>query len=201
MTEISCALLGGPYSGNAGRLSFKDEPPKTLAFTLDSETNGSGLIVPSTSSVSDKLTVTYVLVHEKPRKVMTYENGRARSELGVRYRYDPKLSPAEALFQASDADALLEASARDLVDGTRKLLLADANARALATKRDVETIGDLRPKHRGRLVSVEQGEPKRYGGQRRDFRRDGGVVVELDGRDVELLVDTAVLLLDERELQ
>lgn len=200
MPEISCALLGGPYSGNAGRLTFKDEPPKTLAFNLDSGDSQGGILIPSSSSVSDKLTVVYVRVEERPRKVQTFVDGRARSELGVRYRYDRELSPAQALFDAAEVDAKMEQGARELIEGTRKLLLADANERALQRKRDVETIGDLKPAHVGRLLSVEQGEPKRYGGQRRDFRRDGGVVVTLDGRDVELLVDTAVLLLDEREV-
>lgn len=201
MPEISCALLGGPYTGNTGRLTFKDEPPRTLAFSLgDRDSSGGGLIIPTTSSVSDKLTIVYVRVEEKPRKVLTYDdNGRARSELGVRYRYDAELSPAEALFAAAEVDAQLEQQAREHIDATRKLLLTDSWERARKAKRDVERVGDLRETHAGRLVSVDGGDPVRFTGMRRDFTRDGGVVVTLDGRDVELLVDTPVLLLDARE--
>lgn len=199
MPEISAQLLGGPYSGTAGRVTFKDEPPQTLAFRIDTDTGHTGLIVPTSSSVSDKLTVVYVRVEEKPRKVQTVVDGRVRSEPGVRYRYDKELSPAQALFEAADVDAKIEQSARELIEGTRKLLLKDANERALRTKRDVETVGDLKRIHEGRLISVDGGEPKCYTGQRRDFSRDGGVVVTLDGRDVALLIDTPILLLDERE--
>lgn len=199
MPEISAALLGGPYSGNAGRLTFKDEPPHTLSFNLDSGDSQGGLIIPTSSSVSDKLTVVYVRVEEKPRKVQTVIDGRVRSEPGVRYRYDPHLSPAQALFDAADVDAKIEQSARELIERTRQLLLDDAWKRAREQRRDVERVGDLQPEHVGRLISVEQGEPKRYGGYRRDFTRDGGVVVTLDGRDVALLIDTPVLLLDERD--
>lgn len=200
MPEISAELLGGPWAGQTGRLEFRDEPPASLAFQLDSEAGGSGLIVPTSSSVSDKLTAFYRLVVEKPRKVLTYDDhGRARSEKGVRYRYDPS-SPCEALFAVAEAEAVLEASARDSIDATRKLLLTDAWEQARAKRRDVERVGDLLPGHVGRLVSVAGGRPRRYGGHRRDFTRAGGVAITLDGQDVEAVVDDDVLLLDEREV-
>lgn len=199
MPEISAELLGGPWAGTTGRLEFRDEPPATLTFQLDSETSNGGLIVPTSSSVSDKLTAFYRLVHEKPRKVLTYDDqGRARSEKGARYRYDPS-SPCEALFAVAEAEAVLEASARDAVDATRKLLLADAWEQTRAAKRDVERIGDLTERHVGRLVSVAGGRPRRYGGHRRDFTRDGGVAITLDGQDVAATVDDEILLLDERD--
>lgn len=199
MPEISAQLLGGPWTGHTGRLEFRDEPPATLTFSLDSESSAGGLIVPSTSSVSDKLTAIYRLVVEKPRKVTTFDDtGRAHSEKGVRYRYD-KGSPCEALFVVADAEAVLEASARDQVNATRKLLLTDAWERARSTTRTVARVGDLKAEHVGRLVSHTGGSPKRYGGQRRDFSRDGGVAITLDGTDVAALVDDEILLLDERE--
>lgn len=199
MPEISAELLGGPYAGTTGRLEFRDEPPARLAFNLDSESGSGGLIIPTTSSISDKLTAYYQLVVEKPRKVITYDDsGRARSERGARYRYD-KHSPCEELFVVADAEALLEAAARDQVDATRKLLLSDAWASARTGRRDVERVGDLKPEHVGRLVSHAGGEPRRYGGQRRDFARDGGVAITLDGEDVAATVDDEILLLDERD--
>lgn len=199
MPEISAELLGGPWAGTTGRLEFADTPPRTLTFQLDSESSAGGLIIPTSSSVSDKLTAFYRLVDERPRKVLTYDdNGRARSEKGARYRYDPS-SPCEALFAVAEAEAVLEASARDQIDATRKLLLADSWEHARASRRDVERIGDLTDQHAGRLVSVDGGAPQRFTGMRRDFTRDGGVVVTLDGHDVEQLVDTPVLLLDVRE--
>lgn len=199
MPEISAQLLGGPYSGTTGRLEFRDEPPRSLTFRLDSEAGPSGLIVPTSSSVTDKLTAFYQLVDERPRKVQTVDDqNRVRSEKGVRYRYDPK-SPCEELFVVADAEALLEASAREQVDATRKLLLADSWEQARKAKRSVERIGDLTPAHVGRLVSHNAGEPRRYGGHRRDFTRDGGVAITLDGEDVAAVVDDEILLLDERD--
>jgi hypothetical protein len=197
--EISCELIGGPYGKNTGRLSFKDAPPKTLAFNLGDNDGTSGLIIPTTSSVSDKLTAVYVRIEEKPRKVITYDNGRAHSEKGVRYRYDRELSPVQALFDQADVDARIEQAARQLIEDTRKLLLADAWETARKAKRDVERVGDLTETHAGRLVSINGGQPQRFTGMRRDFTRDGGVVLTLDGHDVAGLVDDDVLLLDERE--
>ena len=201
MPEISCELIGGPYGANTGRLSFRDEPPRTLAFNLgDNDGTSGGLIVPTTTSVSDKLTAVYVRVEEKPRKVLTYDdNGRARSEKGVRYRFDAELSPISALLARADADAQLEAAAREQIEATRKLLLADAWEQARKAKRDVERVGDLVEAHAGRLVSIDGGKPQRFTGMRRDFTRDGGVVLTLDGVDVEALVDTPLLLLDDRD--
>lgn len=200
MAEISCELIGGPYHGNTGRLSFKDEPGRTLAFNMgDSDGTSGGLIVP-TSNTGDKLTAVYVRVEEKPRKVITYDaGGRARSERGVRYRYDAELSPVEELLLKADHDAQLETFAREQIDATRKLLLADSWEQARKSKRDVERVGDLVEAHRGRLISIEGGQPVRFTGMRRDFNRDGGVVLTLDGHDVEHTVDTPVLLLDHRE--
>ena len=200
MTEISAQLLGGPWTGTTGRLEFNDEPPATLTFNLDrSGATTGGLIIPTTGSVTDKLTAIYRLVVEKPRKVVTYDDaGRARSEKGVRYRYDPA-SPCEELFAVADAEAVLETAAREQVDATRRLLLADAWETARARRRTVERVGDLQPSHVGRLVSHAGGEPVRYGGHRRDFTRDGGVAITLDGRDVAATVDDEILLLDERE--
>lgn len=199
MPEISAELLGGPFGSTTGRLAFKDEPPRTLAFNLGDSDGTTGIIVPTQSSVSDKLTAVYVRVEEKPRKVLTVTDGRAHSEKGVRYRYDRELSPVQALFEQADADARLVSFAREQVEATRKLLLADAWEQARKSKRDVERLGDLTEQHAGRLVSVDGGEPQRFIGMRRDFNRDGGVVITLDGDDVELLVDTPVLLLDQRE--
>lgn len=199
MPEISAELLGGPWAGTTGRLEFRDEPPTTLTFRLDGDSGSSGLIVPTTSSVTDKLTAFYRLVDEAPRKVLTYDDGgRARSEKGARYRYDPS-SPCEALFAVAEAEAVLEAAARDQVDATRKLLLTDAWQQTRAAQRDVERVGDLKPGHVGRLVSLSGGQPRRYGGHRRDFTRDGGVAITLDGQDVVATVDDEILLLDERD--
>jgi hypothetical protein len=200
MPEISAELIAGPYAGNTGRLSFRDEPPRTLAFNLGDSDGSSGIIIPTSSSVSDKLTAVYVRIEEKPRKVLTYDdNGRAHSEKGVRYRYDRELSPVEALLQQADDDARVEAFAREQIEQTRKLLLADSWEQARKAKRDVERVGDLVEAHAGRLVSISGGKPQRFTGMRRDFTRDGGVVVTLDGVDVPCLVDDEVLLLDERD--
>lgn len=200
MPEISAELLGGPYSSTTGRLTFKDEPPRTLAFSIGDGDRSGGLIIPTQKSVSDKLTVVYVRVEEKPRKVLTYtDSGQARSELGVRYRYDRELSPAQALFDQADVDAKVEQAARELIEGTRKLLLQDAWERARKSRRDVERVGDLVEAHAGRLLSWKGGPPQRFTGMRRDFTRDGGVVLTLDGQDVAGLVDDEVLLLDERD--
>lgn len=200
MPDVSCELIGGPYHGNTGRLSFKDEPSRTLSFNLGDSDDSSGIVIPSTTSVSDKLTAVYVRIEEKPRKVLTYDdNGRAHSEKGVRYRYDRELSPVESILKQADQDAAMEVAAREAIESTRKLLLADAWEQARKAKRDVERVGDLVEAHAGRLVSVDGGEPQRFTGMRRDFTRDGGVVITLDGHDVELLVDTPLILLDVRE--
>lgn len=200
MPEISAELISGPYHGNSGRLAFKDEPPRTLAFSLGDNDGTSGLIVATSKSVSDKLTAVYVRIEEKPRKVITYDdNGRARSEKGVRYRYDKELSPVQQLFDQADVDAKAETAAREQIEATRKLLLADSWEQARQSKRDVERVGDLVEAHAGRLISINGGQPQRFTGMRRDFTRDGGVVVTLDGSDVALLVDDEVLMLDERD--
>lgn len=201
MAEISAELIGGPYDGQTGRLQYADEPLRVLSFSLaDRDASPSGLILPSASSgVDDRLTALYVRVEEKPRKVVTYdESGRAHSEKGVRYRYD-RNSPVQGLFEQADRDAQLEVVAREQVDATRRLLLADSWEQARKSRRDVERVGDLVETHVGRLVSIAGGAPCRFDGMRRDFTRDGGVVLKLDGHDVEQLVDTPVLLLDERE--
>lgn len=198
--EVSAQLLGGPYAGNTGRLTFRDEPPRTLAFNLGDSDGSSGIIVPTQSSVSDKLTAVYVRVNEKPRKVQTFtDSGQARSELGVRYRYDRELSPVQALFEQADVDAKIEQAARELIESTRKLLLQDAWEQARRNRRDVERVGDLAEAHAGRLLSWKGGSPQWFTGMRRDFTRDGGVVLTLDGQDVAGLVDDEVLLLDERD--
>lgn len=200
LPEISAELVLGPFGGNTGRLAFKDEPPRTLSFNLGDNDGTSGLIVATSKSVSDKLTAVYVRIEEKPRKVITYDdNGRARSEKGVRYRYDRELSPVQQIFDQADVDARLEAFAREQIEATRKLLLADSWEQARKSKRDVERVGDLAEAMAGRLVSLNGGEPKRFTGMRRDFTRDGGVVLTLDGSDVPCLVDDEVLLLDERD--
>lgn len=201
MPEISAELLGGPYAGNAGRLTFKDEPPRTLAFNLgDGDGSGGGLIIPTSASVHDKLTAVYVRVEEKPRKVLTFtDGGQARSEKGVRYRFDRELSPVTALIVQAEEDARLEAFTREQIEATRKLLLQDAWEQARERSRDVERVGDLVEAHAGRLLSLNGGSPQRFTGMRRDFGREGGVVITLDGSDVPCLVDDEVLLLDERD--
>lgn len=121
--EISAELIMGPYDGRTGRLSFKDEPARTLTFSL-ADRDSVTLFVDGGRSIDDELTAVYVQIVEKPRKVVTLDdNGRARSELGVRYRYDAEHSPCERAFRRADSHALLTAEAHDAVWKTRQLLL------------------------------------------------------------------------------
>lgn len=127
MAEAAADLVGGPYDSRSGFVSFKDEPPPRLMFSLADRDSTTGLVIVA-SSIDDELTAVYVRVEEKPRKVITYDtNGRAQSQLGVRYRYD-KTSPVEALFRRAEHDALLTAEAHEQVMATRRLLLEQSAA-------------------------------------------------------------------------
>jgi hypothetical protein len=125
MPEISAELLLGPYDGRSGRLTFKDEPPRQLMFSLaDRDSKGLTLLA---NEIEDELTAVYVQIVEKPRKVITYDdNGRARSELGVRFKYDAENSPCERAFRRADEHALLTATAHDTIMETRRRLLEEA---------------------------------------------------------------------------
>lgn len=131
MREISAELVGGPFDSRSGRLQIADEPAPRLMFSLaDRDDTSSGIVTLGQASLDDQLCAVYVLIVEKPRKVITYdENNRARSELGARYRYSKELSPVERLFERADADALLTAEAHEQVMSTRRLLLDEAAQR------------------------------------------------------------------------
>lgn len=132
--EIACELIAGPYDKQTGWLTIHNDRPQTrLSFNLeDRESRSTTLIVPGRSTVGAELEAWYELVDEKPRKVIVMEevNGRprARSELGVRYRYS-KDSPCERLFEQAARDALLTSEAHDTIMATRRLLLDEATRR------------------------------------------------------------------------
>jgi hypothetical protein len=120
--KVHAELIDGPWDGRVGELEYVDEPQLTIAFNL-ADKDSTTLFVGSTG-IDDDLTAVYVRnPRDKPHKVIVYDdNGRARSETGVRYRYD-KDSPCERLFRQADRDALLTAEAHEQVMNTRKLLL------------------------------------------------------------------------------
>lgn len=119
--EIAAELMLGPYDGRTGFVTFKDEPPAQLAFSLADRDSASLTIL--ATELDDELTAVYVRVEEKPRKVITYDdNGSARSTKGVRYRYSTD-SPCERAFARADRHALLTSEAHESVMNTRRLLL------------------------------------------------------------------------------
>jgi hypothetical protein len=124
--EIPCELVSGPYDGQTGLLTIGETPQQRLMFALDDHDASTGLIIPGVHSVGSDLVAWYDLIDEKPRKIVRVVevdgHPRAKSELGVRYRYS-KDSPCERLFAQADADALLTSAAHDAVMATRKLLL------------------------------------------------------------------------------
>lgn len=127
--EIPVELIGGPYDGRVGELQIKDEPQRTLAFSLADKDDTAGLFV--TDKLHDDLTAVYVLIVEKPRKVMRIDdNGRAHSEPGARYRYDRELSPCQRLFDQAERKALLTNTAAEQVHETRQQLLRESQLRA-----------------------------------------------------------------------
>lgn len=120
---IPAELCQGPYDGRVGEVTFDDEPPPTLQFSL-ADKDDSKLFVAS-YNFDDKLTAVYRLIDEKPRKVLQVDdNGQARSAKGVRYRYDSS-SPCQTLIDEADRRALLTADAAEQVNRTRQLLLAE----------------------------------------------------------------------------
>lgn len=124
--EIAAELVGGPYDGQTGWLTVGDEPTARLTFNLEDREAHGTLIIPGEVTVSSRLVAWYDLIVEKPRKIVIVEevdgHPRARSEVGVRYRY-AKGSPCETLFRQADEDALLTAAAHESVMATRRLLL------------------------------------------------------------------------------
>ena len=125
--EAAAELVGGPFDSRTGEISFADEPPPRLLFSLADRDSTTGIVL-TAASIDDRLTAVYVRIDEKPRKVVTIRDGRAHSEKGVRYRYD-KSSPCEQLFEQADRDALLTAEAHEQVMNTRRLLLEEAAKR------------------------------------------------------------------------
>lgn len=132
--EIPAELIMGPYDGRTGMLTIADQPPTLLTFSLADRdsTSTPGLIIPGHTGTDDKLAAFYVLIDEKPRSIVIIEDvdghARARSEKGVRYKYDKINSPCERLFEQADRDALLTSEAHDQIMATRRLLLAAREA-------------------------------------------------------------------------
>lgn len=121
---VPAELCQGPYDGRTGEVTFKDEPPERLLFSL-ADKDSKTLIVVAAASLDDELTAIYRRIDEKPRKVLVFDdNGNAHSAKGVRYRYD-KASPCQTLFDDADRRALLTADAAGQVNNTRKLLLEE----------------------------------------------------------------------------
>lgn len=115
--RVPTELCGGPFDGRVGDVAVDDVPPHNLSFTLADHDDTRLVVGP------DLLIARYVLVSEKPRKVQTFDDaGHARSEPGLRYRYDPD-SPCAALIADADRAAGLTVAAREQVDRTRRLLL------------------------------------------------------------------------------
>lgn len=122
---IPVELCQGPYDGRVGEVTFDEEPPARLSFSLADKDSKTLIVAHGASSLDDKLTAYYQLVQEKPRKIQRVDDeGHVRSDKGARYRYD-RSSPCQTLFDEADRSALLTAEAAEQVHNTRQLLLAE----------------------------------------------------------------------------